>query len=142
MGKFSEAIKAGEAAFQALAPAGLVTENVTTDRNAENRALRKVWVDTVLYPVIAEVNEDIKAHNLKFLANVKEDSYSIFVELLFFGYNSTPLNLTITVRNDMDVKIYVMSGQGVDIGTAINPDRAPFETQLVDFLRRQASVHL
>jgi hypothetical protein len=125
MGKFGDAVKAGE-----MAP----------DKDSENRALRRAWIDTVLDPVIANVNEDIKAYNLKFSTNVKEDSYSIFVELLFFGRNPNPLNLTITVGNDLDVMIYIMSGQGINIGTAVDPNRLQLEDQLVDFLRLQSSL--
>jgi hypothetical protein len=120
MGKFSDAVKAG---------------GMASDKDSENRALRRAWIDTVLNPVIADVNEDIKVHNLKFSTNVKEDSYSIFVELLFFGLNSNPLNLTITVGNDLDVMIYIMSGQGVNIGTAVDPNRLQLEERLVGFLR-------
>lgn len=138
MGKFSDAIKAGRTAPHA--PESVDSADSAADKNAENRVLRRAWIDTVLNPVIADVNEDIKIFNLRFLANVKEDAYSIFIELRFYGQNSDPINLIITVRNDLDVMIYILSGKGVNIGTVTEPNRLQLEDQLVGFLRQQSSL--
>jgi hypothetical protein len=138
MGKFSDAIKAGRTTPHV--PKSIDSADPAADKNAENRVLRRAWIDTVLTPVIADVNEDIKVYNLRFLANVKEDSYSIFVNLLFYGQDPNPINLIITVRNDLDVLIYIMSGEGINIGTVTEPNRQPLEDQLIEFLRYQSSL--
>jgi hypothetical protein len=138
MGKYSDAIKAGWAEPHAPEPTDSV--DPTADKNAENRVLRRAWIDTVLNPVIADVNEDIKIYNLRFLANVKEDAYSIFIELRLYGENSDPINLIITVRNDLDVMIYILSGKGIKIGTVTEPNKMQLEDQLVGFLRHQSSL--
>jgi hypothetical protein len=138
MGKFSDAIKAAQTTPHVREPIDLA--DPAADKEAENRVLRRDWIDTVLNPVIADVNEDIKIYNLRFLANVKEDAYSIFIELRFYGQNSDPINLIITVRNDLDVMIYILSGKGVNIGTVTEPNRLQLEDQLVDFLKHQSSL--
>jgi hypothetical protein len=138
MGKFSDAIKEGRTTPHVPEP--LDSADPAADKNAVNRVLRSAWIDTVLNPVIADVNEDIKIYNLRFLANVKEDAYSIFIELRFCGQNSDPINLIITVRNDLDVMIYILSGKGINIGTVTEPNRLQLEDQLVDFLRHQSSL--
>jgi hypothetical protein len=104
--------------------------------------MRGVWLETVLKPVIADANEDIKARNLKFSVNAKEDDYSTFVEVLFFGYQTNPTNLTVTIRNDGRVRIYILSGQGIDIGSIERPDRSLLEEQLVKFLELQTREYL
>ena len=138
MGKFSDAIKTGRATPHVPAP--IDSADPVADENAANRVLRRAWIDTVLNPVIADVNEDIKTYNLRFLANVKEDAYSIFIELRFYGRNPDPINLIITVRNDLDVMIYILSGKGLNIGTVTEPNRRELEDQLVGFLRHQSSL--
>ena len=132
------AIKTGRATPHVPEP--IDSADPAADENAANRVLRRAWIDTVLNPVIADVNEDIKTYNLRFLANVKEDAYSIFIELRFYGRNPDPINLIITVRNDLDVMIYILSGKGLNIGTVTEPNRQELEDQLVGFLRYQSSL--
>ena len=140
MGKFNDAVKAGETCLEVQPSVRPTQAESTSEQAMAKRRLRKTWLDIALNPVIADVNEDIKGRDLRFAINAKEDDYSTFVELLFYGYQANPVNLTITVRNDGIVKIYVLSGQGKDIGTTENPDRRLLEDQLVKFLKQQASV--
>lgn len=142
MGKFEEGIKAAAVDIPAAPALRDAPSRPTEDDSAAKRRMRGVWLETVLKPVIADANEDIKARNLKFSVNAKEDDYSTFVEVLFFGYQTNPTNLTVTIRNDGRVRIYILSGQGIDIGSIERPDRSLLEEQLVKFLELQTREYL
>jgi hypothetical protein len=142
VGKFEEGIKAAEVEIPASPDGHNAERKPTADQSLAKRRMRGVWLESVLKPVIADANDDIKARNLKFSVNAKEDDYSTFVEVLFFGYETNPTNLTVTIRNDGRVRIYILSGQGIDIGSIENPDRSLLEEQLVKFLELQTRAYL
>jgi hypothetical protein len=136
LGKFNDAVVVGKQLLKTLPTKDVAGGERTEQQSSAGRQLRKAWIDTVLNPVIADVNADVKAQGLKFVVNAKEDDYSIFVEILVYGLEAQPINLTITVGNDGKVNIYVLSGIGEHIGTVGTTDRALLEDRLVRFLER------